>query len=50
MSKRIELMGHMVVSDIVVKGQIEMTQLEMADYLTLWIGEGIDRGIILVLI
>ena len=43
-------MEHMVVGLMVVTGQIEMTQLETIDFWTLWIGEGIDTGIILFLI
>jgi len=48
MSRRIELMGHMVVDRMVVTGHIEMTQLEMEDCWTLRIGEGINICIILV--
>lgn len=43
-------MGHMVVYRMVVIDQIEMTWLEMEDCWKLRIGEGIDIGIILVMI
>jgi len=49
-NRRIELTGHMVVSHMVVTGQIELTWTEMADCWTLQIGEEIDTCIILVLI
>jgi len=50
MRRRKKIMGHMVVGHMVVIGRIEMTRLEMADCWTLWRREGIDIGIILVLI
>lgn len=40
----------MVVDRIMVKGQIYMTQLETTYCLKLWIGEGIDTFVILVII
>ena len=43
-------MGHMAVGLMVVTYQIEMTQFKMTYCWTLWIGEGIDTGMILVLI
>jgi len=50
MRRKIKLMGHTIVDCMVVIDQIEMIQLEMADCWTLQRGEGIDIGIILVLI
>ena len=50
MSRRIELMGHMVVGLMLATGQIEMTQLEMVGAWILSIGEVMDTGTILVLV
>jgi len=50
MSRRIELMGHIVVDHMVVTDKIDMTQLETTYFWTLQIGEGINIGIILVMI
>jgi len=43
-------MGNMVVGIMAITGQIEMTQLEMADCQILWIEDVMDTCIILVLV
>jgi len=50
MSRKIRLMGHMLVDHMAVTNQIDMTQSEMADCWTLQRGEGIDTCMILILI